>query len=229
MRRLLLIAALLALAAPGAAENATNPKLIGTVGPGFTISFTTEAGARVTQLDPGTYEITVKDQDSEHNFHLSGPGVDRRTDVEFVGTEQWTFTFAEGRYRFVCDPHDTSMRGDFTVGNPPPEPPPPPPPSPSPGAKPGKLFATVGPGFTIGLRTGAGAAVRSVSAGLYTVSVRDRSAGHNFHLIGPGVNRATKVSFVGTATWSVRLAKGKTYRFRCDPHATRMRGSFKSK
>ena len=33
--------------------------------------------APVTQLDPGTYEIIVRDLSDEHNFHLIGPGVER--------------------------------------------------------------------------------------------------------------------------------------------------------
>jgi hypothetical protein len=34
---------------------------------------------------------------------------------------------------------------------------------------------------------------------------------------------------MGTRTWRVRLAKGKTYRFVCDPHADEMRGSFRTR
>jgi plastocyanin len=49
---------------------------------------------------------------------------------------------------------------------------------------------------------------------------------HNFHLRGRGVNKRTTVAFRGTATWTVTLRVG-TYRFVCDPHARRMRGSFR--
>jgi plastocyanin len=76
------------------------------------------------------------------------------------------------------------------------------------------------------VRSRAGAVVRSVRAGLVSITVRDRSRIHNFHLIGPGVNRRTTVAFVGTQTWTLRLRRG-TYRFVCDPHATGMRGSFR--
>jgi plastocyanin len=51
---------------------------------------------------------------------------------------------------------------------------------------------------------------------------------HNFHLIGPGVNKKTSVAGKGKTTWTVTLQKGKTYRFLCDPHATTMKGSFKT-
>ena len=77
------------------------------------------------------------------------------------------------------------------------------------------------------MRSPAGARIAGVRAGLVTIVVRDRSRFHNFHLTGPGVNRRTSVAFVGTQTWRVRIRKGATYRFVCDPHAGQMRGSFK--
>jgi hypothetical protein len=92
-----------------------------------------------------------------------------------------------------------------------------------------KLVATVGPGHTISLRTASGAPVRSVKAGLYTIVVRDKADDHDFRLVGPGLNKATGVEWMGTRTWRVRLAKGKTYRFVCDPHADEMRGSFRAR
>src|SRR5262249_10998820 len=92
-----------------------------------------------------------------------------------------------------------------------------------------RLVATVGPGYTINVRTAAGAPVRSVRAGLVPITVRDRSAEHDFHLSGPGVNKSTTVDWVGTKTWRVRVAPGKTYRFACDPHAAMMHGSFRGR
>ena len=88
------------------------------------------------------------------------------------------------------------------------------------------LSGTVGPGFTISLKSG-GKKVRSVKAGRYTVRVSDKSNIHNFHLRGPGVNKViTSVGFRGTKSTTVRLKKG-TYRYVCDPHASEMKGSFK--
>jgi plastocyanin len=81
----------------------------------------------------------------------------------------------------------------------------------------GKLTATDGPGFTITM------SAKSVKHGVYKITVRDRSSIHNFHLIGPGVNKKTSVAAVKTVTWTLTLKKG-TYRFRCDPHATTMKG-----
>lgn len=224
MKRAVLVAAVFAFLLPGTAAGQA-PRLLGTVGPGFTISLTDTAGAAVTQLQPGTYEIVVNDRADGHNFHLTGPGVNQRTEVEFIGTVTWTVTFTDGNYSYVCDPHPSQMNGSFTVGTPPPPPPSSPPPPP---AKPGRLTGTVGPGFTISLRTLAGKLVTSLKAGLYTITIRDRSRIHNFHLTGPGVSKKTGVAFIGTVTWSVRLQKGKTYRFVCDPHKLAMKGSFRT-
>jgi plastocyanin len=84
----------------------------------------------------------------------------------------------------------------------------------------GKLTATDGPGFTITM------SAKAVKHGVYKITVRDRSSIHNFHLIGPGVNKKTSVAAVSTTTWTVTLKKG-TYRFICDPHATVMKGVLK--
>lgn len=82
------------------------------------------------------------------------------------------------------------------------------------------LTATVGPGFTISM------SAKSVKAGKYIVVVHDKSAIHDFHLTGPGVNKKTGVGFVGTVTWKVTLEKG-TYTFVCDPHKALMHGKLK--
>ena len=220
---LVLVAAALGLAGAAPGASAEGPKLVAEVGPGATISLRDAAGNRVTQLDPGPYEIEVKDMADEHNFHLSGPGVDRRTEVGFVGETTWQVTFQNGTYRFVCDPHATSMRGAFTVGTPPT--PTPTPPAATPSAPRGaKLALNVGPGQTITLKTLGGKAVKVLKAGSYTFVVRDRSTFHNAHLLGAGVDRTTGVSFVGTRTWKLSVKKG-TLAYRCDPHRTVMRGT----
>jgi hypothetical protein len=214
---LVLLGTAAALFAPGRAAG-ENTKLFGTVGPSFSIIVRDAAGARVTQLDPGTYDIVVEDLSEEHNFHLFGPGVDEATAVDETGTTTtWTVTLVEGRYRYVCDPHSGLMFGAFTVGNPPPPPPPP-------VVKPTKLVGTVGPGRTISLTNAAGTRVRAVRAGAATVTVRDRSRAHDFHLVGPGVDRRTGVAFRGTRTWSVQLRVG-TLRWYCDTHPKTLRGS----
>ena len=91
-------------------------KLVGTVGPGFTISLKTAAGKRVTGLTRGTYTLTVKDRSDEHNFFVSGPGLKKSvTGVDFVGTKTVTLRLASGKYAFVCTPHSDDMRGAISV------------------------------------------------------------------------------------------------------------------
>jgi plastocyanin len=215
-------AAALALVAGAATAPAQAVKLEGTVGPGFAITQAHTDGRIVTQLDPGTYEITVRDLSDEHNFRLFGPGVDQFTQVETTATVTWTVTLREGRYTVWCDPHSTQMVRRFTVGNPPPEPTPP-----APAPKTPKLLATVGPKSTISLRSASGAVLRNgVKAGTYSVVVRDRSKLHNFHLVGKGVNRKSTVAGIGTTTWKLKLAKG-TLRFYSDKAPKTVKGSVK--
>jgi len=88
------------------------------------------------------------------------------------------------------------------------------------------LSGTVGPGFTISLRDASGAPVRQLDPGTYALTVDDKSDEHNFHLQGPGgVDVSTEVEAIGVKTFSVTLVDG-TYTFLCDPHPTRMVGTF---
>ena len=87
------------------------------------------------------------------------------------------------------------------------------------------LKGEVGPGYSIEV-TKAGKDLKTIRAGTYKIKVEDKSAIHNFHLIGPGINKKTGVGPKGTFTWTVTLKKG-TYKYICDPHAAIMKGSFK--
>jgi hypothetical protein len=65
-------------------------------------------------IPPGTYTIRVVDDTDEHNFHLSGPGVDQATSVGGSASPTWTVTFQPGaHYRFQCDTHFDFMFGEF--------------------------------------------------------------------------------------------------------------------
>ena len=214
------------VSAGGQATSGQATTLQGRVGPGFSIVLTTEAGARVTKLDPGTYEIDVEDLSDEHNFHLLGPGVDKATEIADTGTVRWTVTLRDGTYTYRCDPHQGTMNGSFTVGNVPTQSPPPP--AAGTVTAKSKLVITSGPDFTITLRTAAGKTVKTMRTGIYAVVVRDRSRIHNVHVIAPGFNRATTVPYAGVQTWKVKLARAGRFRFQCDPHVlTGMKGSAK--
>jgi plastocyanin len=90
------------------------------------------------------------------------------------------------------------------------------------------LRGTVGPSFTITVKNAAGKVVKTTKAGTYRLIVKDKSTFHDFHLIGPGINRViTSVPFTGTKTVIVKLKAGRRYIYRCDPHRLEMKGSFK--
>jgi hypothetical protein len=57
-----------------------------------------------TRATPGRYRVTVADRSRSRNFHLAGPGVDRRTGKPFTGTVTWTVQLRAGTYRFGSDP-----------------------------------------------------------------------------------------------------------------------------
>ena len=216
MARTLLISILagVAVSIPAAATSAPNATLTGIVGPGFNISLKNADGTGVNHLDPGTYDIAVTDNAIDHNFHLSGPGVDQFTEVELVETKTWTVTITDGTYTFVCDAHPTLMKGSFTAGNVPPPPPPPPPA--------GKLSGRVTT-KAISLTSG-GSKVRSLTAKRYKITISDTSKTQNFHLSGPGLNRKTGVAAKAKATWTVTLRPGK-YTYRSDK-SRKLRGRF---
>jgi plastocyanin len=196
----LLLAALAVLAAPAAADN---PVLNGIVGPGFSISLQDASRAHVANVAPGDYTFHVSDRSDEHNFDLTGPGVDKATGVGEIQDVDWDVTLAQGTYHYVCDAHPTTMKGSFTVG------------AVTPPAQTQKVSGSVGPGAKIVFS-------RSAKAGKTVITVRDRTAKDNFHLIGPGVNKKTGVKFRGTVTWTVTLKAG-TYTFRSDAHS-KLRG-----
>ena len=96
----------------GGESGAGATTLNGSVGPGFDISLDGTDG-----ISAGDYTLVVNDQSSAHNFHLTGPGgVDVSTDVGEEGEKTFQVTLEPGEYRFVCDPHASSMNGTFTVG-----------------------------------------------------------------------------------------------------------------
>ncbi len=117
--RYLLVAATAAGALfAGATQAASHKvtKLYGQSGPGFTITLKRASFVPVHSLKPGTYTFVIQDRSTIHNYHLKGPGVDKKTSVPFLGTKTWTnVKLKKGKYTFVCDPHKSNMHGSFTV------------------------------------------------------------------------------------------------------------------
>jgi plastocyanin len=100
--------ALAALAVPAFGATRANV-LTGTDGPGFTITMDKKS------VKAGTYTITIHDKAKIHDFHLTGPGVDKKTSVPAVSTTKWTVKLKKGTYNFVCDPHKAIMHGVLKV------------------------------------------------------------------------------------------------------------------
>ena len=116
--RIALVALLAALVLPSAVAQADNPKLVAVVGTNdaFVISLRDANGNAITQLAPGTYDISVSDRSEAHNFHLKGPGVEQSTPIGEKQETTWTVTIGDGRYTYVCDAHSSVMRGYFLAG-----------------------------------------------------------------------------------------------------------------
>ena len=107
-----IVVALLAVAVAAVVAlpvGAATPKLLGTVGPGFTITLTKKPSKA------GKYTLVVSDKSSIHNFHLTGPGVNVKTSVAATGSKTFRITLKKGKYTFLCDPHASTMRGTFRI------------------------------------------------------------------------------------------------------------------
>ena len=90
-----------------------------------------------------------------------------------------------------------------------------------------KLYGRSGPGYEIKLTNFDFVRVKRLKPGLYTFTIQDRATNHNFHLVGPGVDKSTSVRFLGTKVWKrVPLKKG-LYKYWCDVHKSTMHGSFR--
>jgi plastocyanin len=112
---ILLAAAAAVVASFAVSASASTPTLKGEVGPGFKIEVT--MGEKdVKTLKAGTYKIAVQDKASVHNFHLTGPGLNKKTSVSFTGKQTWTIKLKKGTYTYQCDPHAAlGMKGHFKV------------------------------------------------------------------------------------------------------------------
>lgn len=114
MKLAAVVAAAAVILVPAAFARTTGTALVATDGPGFTITLK-KGTTKVKTLAPGTYTIKVQDKSNIHNFHLTGPGVNKKTSVGAVQTVTWKVTLKKGTYKYICDPHATIMKGSFTV------------------------------------------------------------------------------------------------------------------
>ena len=87
----------------------TPTSLKGSVGPGARIAF-------VRSASPGRAKVTIRDLSAKDNFHLAGPGVNKKTGVAFKGSVTWTVTLVAGTYSFRSDAHP-KLRGTLRVSS----------------------------------------------------------------------------------------------------------------
>ena len=118
-RRLLValagIAAALAVAGTAFSQAQSIPKLVGTVGPGYTIKLT-KAGVKVRSLKAGMYKFVISDKSSFHNFTLEKEtGTKDLTGTSFTGTKTATLTLKRGTWKYYCSVHEAMMHGFLTV------------------------------------------------------------------------------------------------------------------
>jgi hypothetical protein len=91
--------------APPPPPAAPKPK---TLRAGVTAGGTAYVSSRAAKA--GRYRVVVRDASKRHNFHLAGPGANRRTTAAFKGTATWTLRLRRGAYRFGSDPEPLEGR-----------------------------------------------------------------------------------------------------------------------
>jgi plastocyanin len=117
MRKLFLVALVCAAVAIETASASGSTKVLGTVGPGFTISLKSTTGKKLTTVKAGMYAFVVTDKSSIHNFTVKGPGISNRmiTGTSFTGTKTAVLTLRPGKYTLYCTVHPTSVTTTVTV------------------------------------------------------------------------------------------------------------------
>lgn len=92
-------------------------KLHGSVGvnEAYVITLKNSRGGTVRRIKRGRYLIRINDASRLHDFHLTGPGVDKDTGVASTGKVTWNIRLRPGKYTYECEPHDTTMIRTFRV------------------------------------------------------------------------------------------------------------------
>ena len=115
-----LAAAAVAVAIVASAEaRSSSTRLIGTVGPGYTISLK-KGTAKVKTLKAGKYTFVITDKASIHDFTIErekgGPKIEKTlTGTSFQGKKTVAVTLKKGSWKFYCSIHEPQMFGFFKV------------------------------------------------------------------------------------------------------------------
>lgn len=110
------VAAASVVVAAAFAHRSTTPQLVGTDGPGFTITLK-ENGKAVKTLKAGTYTFVIHDKSAIHGWSLDGPHGFAKdiAKVPAIGTKTVTLKLKAGKYKFYCPAHEPIMFGHFTA------------------------------------------------------------------------------------------------------------------
>jgi len=115
-----LAAAAVAVAIVASAEaRSSSTRLIGTVGPGYTITLK-KGTTKVKTLKAGKYTFVITDKASIHNFTIErekgGPKIEKTlTGTSFQGKKTVTVTLKKGSWKYYCSIHEPQMFGFFKV------------------------------------------------------------------------------------------------------------------
>jgi plastocyanin len=121
MKRIALVLLVTGLAAAMflVSAQASTPRLVGTVGPGYTITLK-KGTAKVKTLKAGKYTFVITDKASIHNFTVErekgGPKIEKTlTGTTFQGKKTVTMTLKKGSWKYYCSNHESQMFGFFKV------------------------------------------------------------------------------------------------------------------
>ena len=78
------------------------------------ITLNTASGSRVRSVVAKTYRLTVSDSSNTQNFHLTGPGVNKKTSVQGKTRATWTLRLRPGKYTYRSD-RNRRLKRTFTV------------------------------------------------------------------------------------------------------------------
>src|SRR5438067_1920353 len=78
-------------------------KLLARIGDTGRPTLTTAAGKKFTKLTAGRYNVIVRDTSKKHDFHLTGPGVNKSTGIAAKRTFTWKLNLRKGTYTYRDD------------------------------------------------------------------------------------------------------------------------------
>jgi hypothetical protein len=115
----LLVAASIAAVVFLIPAQASTPKLVGTVGPSYTITLK-KGSAKVKTLKAGKYTFVISDKSDFHNFTIErekgGPKIEKTlTGTSFTGKKTVAMTLKKGSWKYYCSIHESQIFGFFKV------------------------------------------------------------------------------------------------------------------